>query len=99
MVDKDLLKHSNPVNTCITSPNYISYYSLPLNICKYLICQIYQLQCNRLKNCTHVPFNVDSLDSAAPYPLDMVPRKNWVGKLTFSILALNLNICFPLTNK
>ena len=40
-----------------------------------------------------------SLDSAAPNLLDMLPRQNWVGKLTLPLSALNVKIYFPLTNK
>ena len=29
------------------------------------------------------PFKNTSLDSAALKPLDILPRQNWVGKLTF----------------
>ena len=31
-----------------------------------------------------------SLDSTVPNLLDMLPRQNWVGKLAFLLLALNL---------
>ena len=38
-----------------------------------------------------------SLDLVALNPLDMLLRENWVIKLTFLLLALNLKISFPLT--
>ena len=40
-----------------------------------------------------------SSDSVALNPLDILPKQNWVGKLTFLLSALNLKIYFPLTNK
>ena len=45
------------------------------------------------------PFKDTSPDPVAPNPLDMLPRQKWGGKLTFPLLALNLKISFPLTNK
>ena len=44
-------------------------------------------------------FKDSALDSVALSPLDIFPRENWVGKLTFSLSALNLKIYFPLTTK
>ena len=44
-------------------------------------------------------FKDTSLDSVALNPLHMLPRQNWVGKLTFLLSALNLNNAFLLTNK
>ena len=56
-----------------------------------------------MKNCTHLHcihyFKDTSLASAASNPLDILPRQNGVGNLTFSLLALNLYISFPLTSK
>ena len=49
---------------------------------------IYQYNCNQLKNHTH--FKDTSLEWIALNLLDMLPKQNWVGKLTFSLLALNL---------
>ena len=43
------------------------------------------------------PFTDTSLDSVALNPVDILPRQNWVGKLTFLLSALNLKISFPLT--
>ena len=58
---------------------------------------------NQMKNCTHLHHihssKNTSLGSATPNSLDMLPRQNCVGKLTFSSSALNLQIYFPLTNK
>ena len=48
-----------------------------------LICQIYQLNCN----------------SEELNPSDILPKQNRVGKLTFLLSALDLNISSPLTNK
>ena len=36
------------------------------------------------------PFKNTSLDSVALNPLDILPRQNWVGKLTFLLSAINL---------
>ena len=36
-VANDSLKLDNVINTCLISPYIISYYSLWLNICEYLI--------------------------------------------------------------
>ena len=41
------------------------------------------------KSCTF-PFKITSLDSLALNPLDLLSRQNWVGKLTYSLSALNL---------
>ena len=49
---------------------------------------IYQYNCDQLKNHTH--FKDTSLEWIALNLLDMLPKQNWVGKLTFSLLALNL---------
>ena len=45
------------------------------------------------------PFKDTSLESIAPILLDVLPSQNSVGQLTFLLLALNLQISFPLTNK
>ena len=45
------------------------------------------------------PFRDASLDTVALNPSDILSKKNRVGKLTFLLSALNLIICFPLTNK
>ena len=45
------------------------------------------------------PFNDVSLGLVELDPLDILPRRNWVGKLTFLLSALNLKISFTLTNK
>ena len=47
----------------------------------------------------HFPFKDTSLDSAALHPLDILPRQNCVGKLTFLLSALILKISLPLTKK
>ena len=39
-------------------------------------------------------FKDTSLDSIALNPLDILPRQNWVGKLTFLLLDSNLKISF-----
>ena len=39
---KELLKRNNTINTCLIRLNIILYYSLLLNTCESLICQIYQ---------------------------------------------------------
>ena len=39
-------------------------------------------------------FKDTSQDSAALNPSGMLPRQNWVGKLTFLLSALNLKISF-----
>ena len=44
------------------------------------------------KICTF-PFKDTSIDSVALNALDMLPRQNWIGKLTFLLLTLNLS-CF-----
>ena len=41
------------LNNTIKRLNLILHYSLPVNICEYLICQVYQQNCNRLKNHKH----------------------------------------------
>ena len=40
-VAKELLKFNNVINTSLIRLNIILHYSLPLNACAYLICQIY----------------------------------------------------------
>ena len=50
---KDLIKLINTINTCLIGLNIILYYSLSLDAYECLICQIYQYNCNRLKNHTH----------------------------------------------
>ena len=45
------------------------------------------------------PFKDISLDAVELNPFYILPRQNWCGKLIFSLLALNLKISFPLTNK
>ena len=40
-VAKELLKFNNVINTSLIRLNIILHYSLPLNTCAYLICQIY----------------------------------------------------------
>ena len=45
------------------------------------------------------PFKDTSLDSLAPNSLEILPRQNWGGKLTFLLSDLNFYISFPLTNK
>ena len=44
----------------------------------------------------HEKFKDSSLDSVTLNPLEILPRQNWVGKLTFSLSALNLKIGCPL---
>ena len=44
-------------------------------------------------------FKNTSLDSLALNPLEILSRQNYVGKLTFLLLPLNLKIYFPLRNK
>ena len=44
-------------------------------------------------------FKNTSLDSLALNPLEIISRQNYVGKLTFLLLSLNLQIYFPLRNK
>ena len=78
--------------------NIILYHYLSLNTNESLICQIYQHSCNRLKNETH-PIKDTSLDSLALNPLDVLPKQNGVGKLSFLFSALNLKIYFSLTSK
>ena len=56
---KELLKLNNTINTCLIRLNIILYYPNLLKTCECLICQIYQLNCNRLKNYTH--FNLKIL--------------------------------------
>ena len=51
---------------------------------------IYQQQCNQQKNHAHFLFKEASLELIAPYALDVVLRKNWLGKLTFLSSDLNL---------
>ena len=46
-----------------------------------------------------LPFKDISLDSVALNPSGILPKQNRVEKLTFLLLALNLIISFPLTNK
>ena len=45
------------------------------------------------------PFKDTFLGSVLPKPLDILPRQNWVGQLTFLLSALNLKISFTFTNK
>ena len=45
------------------------------------------------------PFEDTSIDSVALNLLDILPRQNWVGKLTFLSPILKLRGSFPLTNK
>ena len=45
------------------------------------------------------PFEDTSIDSVVLNPLDILPRQNWVGKLTFLLPILKLRGSFPLTNK
>ena len=44
------------------------------------------------------PFQEMSLESVAPNSLDMLHRQNWVEKLKFLLLVLNLQISVPLKN-
>ena len=44
-------------------------------------------------------FKDTSLDSIALNPLEIILRQNWVGKLTFLLSALILNISFLLTDQ
>ena len=39
---KELLKLNNTINNCLIRLNNTLYYSLSLNTCECLICQIYQ---------------------------------------------------------
>ena len=50
------------------------------------------------KSCTF-PFKDTSQHSVALNLLEILPRQNCVGKLSFLLLALNLSISFALTNK
>ena len=45
------------------------------------------------------PVKDTSLDSVVLNLLEILPKQNWVGKLTFNMLALNLIFSFPSTNK
>ena len=45
------------------------------------------------------PIKDTSLDSLALNPLDVLPKQNGVGKLSFLFSALNLKIYFSLTSK
>ena len=45
------------------------------------------------------PFKDTCLDSLALNSLEVLPRQNCVGKLTFLFFALKLKIIFPLTKK
>ena len=49
---KELLKLKNTIDTCLIRLTIILYYSYSLNTC--LIGQIYQQNCNRQKNHTHL---------------------------------------------
>ena len=55
---KALLKLNYTINTCSIRLNITLYYSWSLNIFEYLICQIYQWNCNRLKNHTGVYISI-----------------------------------------
>ena len=59
-----------------------------------LICQIHQKNCIRLKINTYFFFKNTSSDSVAPNLLYVLPRQNWVGKLTFLLLDLKLKMYF-----
>ena len=52
-----------------------------------------------IENSYTFQFKNTSLDSLAPNPLEIPSRQNYVGKLTFLLLPLNLKIYFPLRNK
>ena len=50
------------------------------------------------KSCAF-PFKDTSTHLVAINPLEIFPKKNCAGKLTFLLFALNFQISFPLTNK
>ena len=83
-----LCKHNNPINIFVINPN-ILYYSWPWNTCERLICKICQQCQNRLKNHKHfLGMVLLYLNNFS----DMLPIQNWLGKLAFLLLALNLKI-------
>ena len=57
-VAKELIKLNNTTNICLTRLNIILNNPYSLDTGEYLICQIYQQNCNRLKNHTHFQLNI-----------------------------------------
>ena len=98
-VAKKIVKLNNTINTCLIRLNIILYYSLPLNIYDERLISKFINTIVIDRKIIHISFKDTSLDSVALNPLKILPRQNWVGKLTFLLSALNLKIYFLLTNK
>ena len=72
-------------------------YLLSLNTCESSMCHHLSIELQSNEKLYTFPFKDDCLASVAL--LDILPRKNCIGKLRFLLSASNLKISFPLTNK
>ena len=74
-IPKDSLKVNNRIGTSLIRLNIILYYSLSLNTCECLICQVYQYKIVIDWKIIHISFKNTSLDSVAQSPSEIPPRK------------------------
>ena len=76
---KESLKLNKTINVSSIRLNIISYYSLSLNTCECLICQIYQQNCNRLKNHTHIHQKILPNTKSIRYTSET--KRSWKGNI------------------